>query len=349
MKRRLSFLLSCALLLETQVCHAENSTGPVVLTAGRSRIALSPANGSILAFGQAGQQGSLFRSGEFGFWQVRFRDGKDLGASSFSTTSQERRFRQEVDPNTGAATMTYRSADLEVAVSVRAQGDSFEFSAELSPKEKTVLEFTLPARLRFSAEELEHLVCPADGNHSVGTAFLGGFFKKQTEPTSWTSSPSGPNGYETLFGSGLVMRGSHVARRRDVRQRRQSPGHGESRAAEVAGRSGACRFRAWPVLLGQPARRSRPALAVRGRDRSGGGRAGHSLAFHGRRSARSAAAPWAQQVGSHRPKRRAARRKLVERSRRTVARPIPTSGPGAVRQDEARRTAEHRQYYPGAG
>lgn len=206
MTRRLSFLLSFALFILAQVCHAEDSISPVVLTAGRSRIALSPVNGSILGFAQSGRPGSLFRSGEFGLWQVRFREGKDLNASSFSNTSQDLQFHQEVDRKNNAATMTYRGADLEVAVSVRAKGDSFELSAVLSPKEKAVLEFTLPARLRFSAEDLVHLVCPADGNHSVGTAFLSGFFKKQSDPTSWASSPSGPKGYEAIYGSGPVMR-----------------------------------------------------------------------------------------------------------------------------------------------
>ena len=144
---------------------------------------------------QADRQGSVFRSGESGLWQVHFRDGTEVGASRYSTTSTDWQYHQAVNLNAGEVAMTYRGADLDVAVNIRAYHDRFELSAEVSPRRSAVLEFSLPARLRFSADGLDRLVCPADGNHSVGTAFLGSFFRPQPEPTGWSASSTGPNGY----------------------------------------------------------------------------------------------------------------------------------------------------------
>lgn len=196
----------CASLAGLPLSRAGDSANAIVLTAGRSRIALSRSNGAILGFAESGRQGALFRSGDQGLWHIRFEDGTTVDAAEFSGNSAQKQFRPSVDPNSGAVTMTYRSAEIEVAVTVRAQGDGVDMSAEVSPKRKAVLDFALPARLRFDPDELQRLVCPADGNQSVGTAFLSGFFKPQPEPTRWSSHASGPQGCAALYGGGLMMR-----------------------------------------------------------------------------------------------------------------------------------------------
>ena len=91
-------------------------------------------------------------------------------------------------------------------MTVRAQGDGIEMSAEASPKQKTIVEFSLPGRLRFDASGLKQVVFPTDGNQSVGVAFLRGFFQPQAVPTRWDSHLVGGQGYSSLYGDGLVMR-----------------------------------------------------------------------------------------------------------------------------------------------
>ena len=197
----------------------------------RSRIALSPVNGSILGFAEVGRQGSILRSGEAGLWSVRFRDGKEILASEFSDSSPRRRFQSAADSSDSTAKLTYASADLDAVVNVRPQGDGFELSAEVTPKEKTALEFALPARLRFSVDGLERLVCPADGNQSVGTALLSEFFRPQPEPTSCGVGSDRPEGLRDPF-----RRRSGNARRGGSRDWAA----GDGRRPPVVGRRGGC-------------------------------------------------------------------------------------------------------------
>jgi hypothetical protein len=210
MNHRLVLLASLvgAVVSGLRAGRGEDTAGPLVLAAGQSRMALGRASGAILGFAQAGRRGSLFRCGQEGLWHVRFQDGRELAASEFSRDSQERQFRQTVEAETRTTTMTYRSAEIEVVVTARARNDGFDLSAELSvpPGHSAVVDFSLPARLRFGTEGLERLVCPGDGNQSVGMAFLGGFFQRQPEPTRWTSHTVGSQGYEALYGGGLAMR-----------------------------------------------------------------------------------------------------------------------------------------------
>ena len=83
--------------------------------------------------------------------------------------------------------MTYRCADVDVTVTATGTDQHLDLQAQVQPHTAVVLEFGLPARLRFDPEQLVRLVCPADGNQSVGTAFRGSFFKPQDEdtPSGW--------------------------------------------------------------------------------------------------------------------------------------------------------------------
>ena len=102
--------------------------------------------------------------------------------------------------------MSYNSPETTVAITVMSRTDGVDFVAEMTPHGQTVVEFSLPARLKFHPDALDRLVCPADGNQSVGIAFLRPFFEPQAQPTSWKPRVIGPKGHDSLFGGPLVVR-----------------------------------------------------------------------------------------------------------------------------------------------
>ena len=97
---------------------------------------------------------------------------------------------------------------LAVTVSVTGRTDGVDFTARVEPARQTVLEFALPGRLRFDPNQIERLVCPLNGNESVGAAFRPAFFQRQNadHPAGWQTQMVGPNGFISLLGTGAVMR-----------------------------------------------------------------------------------------------------------------------------------------------
>ena len=139
-------VLVFALLGGFHATGAEDLPKAIVLSSDRGQIAFSPVNGSILSVAEQGKSCGL-QSGEQGLWQIRFRDGSVLNAAEFSSTSTERQFRYEAGPS--SLRFTYHSADMDVVVTVSASDQGIEFVGRLTPRAKTVLDFALPARMRF--------------------------------------------------------------------------------------------------------------------------------------------------------------------------------------------------------
>lgn len=168
----------------------------------------SPENGSIVRFAARGAAESIWHSGEHGLWQVVAADQSRIDAAQFSPASPDRSFRYEWDRPGRVLRMQYRSAELDVAVTATGTDEQLDLQASIRPHKSVALELALPARLRFDPQRLVRLVCPADGNQSVGTAFRGQFFKTQAEdnPSGWTSQQAGPKGYQLLYGGPLVYR-----------------------------------------------------------------------------------------------------------------------------------------------
>jgi hypothetical protein len=104
---------------------------------------------------QKGHQGVILRGSESGLWQARLTDNTHIDAASFSTTSAQRQFRWENDAPAHALCMSYRSPGLTVTVTATCREDGVELVADVTPHEKTLLEFALPGRLRFDPDELQ--------------------------------------------------------------------------------------------------------------------------------------------------------------------------------------------------
>ncbi len=189
----------------TQAAGAETATD-VRLSGERFVIAFSRENGSILGLWQQGKAEPIVRGGENGLWQACFAEGSRLDASRCSAASTERSFRHQSDPKTGALRFTYHAAELEVKVTVTSRAEGVDFTAEVAPRGNALLEFALPARLRFQPDQLERFVFPTDGNQAVGMALRGSFFQAQAKPTGFVPRVVGDQGYRSLFGGPLVMR-----------------------------------------------------------------------------------------------------------------------------------------------
>jgi len=196
-------------LLSNVAIPAEHQHETIVLENESGVVSFSADNGSIVALRQKGQSDSILNGGEEGLWLVRFTDRSQIGAADFDSFSAERNFQCVSDSQTGALQMKYQSDEIKVTITVTPISDGVEFAGKITPQSKTILEFTLPARLRFKPEQLDRFIYPMDGSLSVGTAFKGPFFQRQSQkdPIAWQPAPAaGPRGYISLFGDPLEMR-----------------------------------------------------------------------------------------------------------------------------------------------
>ena len=201
------FTLALAGLAASPLAAAVERRGEAFVVSGAGySAAFSAANGSILSLSQAGRTGSILRSGEWGLWQIRFREGGEVSAAAFSAGGTDHSFTCE--PGADSLKMTFRGPEVVVVVTATGRADGVEFVGQVTPREKTVLDFALPARLRFAPDALDRLICPMNGNMGVGTAFKGAFFAMQPQdtPSGWRPQSSGTKGYEALYGGPLDQR-----------------------------------------------------------------------------------------------------------------------------------------------
>ncbi|MGQ9731941.1 MAG: hypothetical protein ACUVX8_11810 [Candidatus Zipacnadales bacterium] len=187
-----------------------NRPGVCSLDAGVARYRFSGNTWSVTFAGADGSLAcvvnneTIWRSGELGLWQMRFQDGSVLNARECG--QGEHALKTVVAE--GALHLTYTAPDANVMVTVTERPDGVDLSGEITPKGKVVLEFVLPARLRFEPQKVKRFVSPDSGGRSVGLAFNKRFFvlQPQDRPAAWRPEPVGPQGYIDLFGGPLDQR-----------------------------------------------------------------------------------------------------------------------------------------------
>jgi len=159
-------------------------------------LVLSTVDGSIIAFQNPSSRKTLLRSGEYGLWYIRFRSGATLAGEGMPAQAQIRQNR---------LVLQYEHPRASVTVQAVAHAEYVDWVGEVRPRADAVLDFALPARLRFSPDDLSQLVCPMDGNQGVGIALRGEYFEQQPQhqPSAWQHTMSGPKGYARLFGAPL--------------------------------------------------------------------------------------------------------------------------------------------------
>lgn len=199
-------LRSAIALLVLALSGISSFGGTILLTGTNSTMVLSDTNGSILSVEAGGS--TIATGGEAGLWSVSFEDGTTLDATAFSAGSPSSTFQWVQPPPGDTLVLTYNNAAITTTVTLSERDDGVDLSAQVQPKLKTVLEFSLPARLRFTTTETQRLITPSHSSDGVGAAFNAAFFEPQPEssPAAWTTETVGPGGYFSLYGGGLVSR-----------------------------------------------------------------------------------------------------------------------------------------------
>jgi hypothetical protein len=202
--------LLCASLLVSVDCAADiiHANGMIRFRGSSFALSFSDTNGSLLSVSPENQSGTIFTSGEMGLWNASFKDAGAINAADFTANSSNNLFSWTSDSAGGALYLNYTNAQIAVAIVVSERTDGVDFQAQVLPSRKTILEFGLPARLRWRPDDLQRLVCPLNGNESVGAAFKAAFFKFQPEsnPAGWQTQSKGPSGYTSLYGGPLISR-----------------------------------------------------------------------------------------------------------------------------------------------
>lgn len=191
--------------------HAADITqtnGAIRFGANHFALFFSATNGSLLSATPGDPNGTLFASGELGLWSASFKEGGALNATAFAANSPGNLFSWASDPAGANLRLNYTNAQIAMTVVVSERNDGVDFQAQVTPAQKTILELSLPARLRWRPDDLQRLVCPLNANESVGAVFKTAFFKSQPEsnPAGWQTLSKGPAGYTSLFGGPLISR-----------------------------------------------------------------------------------------------------------------------------------------------
>ena len=172
-------------------------------------VTFSPRDGALTVSGISdGVTPTVANSGEQGLWWAKFADGSEVKASQFAADDPAARFAVETAPDAQHIRMSFAGPQIDVEVTARLGDGYVDLTAVVLPRDKVLLEFALPARLRFSPERVSRLVLPMNGNSSVGGAFNGRFFGPQPtdRPAAWRPQAAGPDGYASLYGGPLQLR-----------------------------------------------------------------------------------------------------------------------------------------------
>ncbi len=180
----------------------------IIVRCGEYETIFSASNGSILSIGKRGSVSNLIHNDSSGLWTAKFQDGTIIQSSDFEKGKEEALFAVTIQAKENTVLFDYTSPQIKVKVSVHPRGNELVLNAEIQSTTKNVIDFSLPARLRFDPANLKEMVFPINGNMGVGGAFESSFFQKQSSdhPAGWQQVNSGPNGYELVFGSSPAMR-----------------------------------------------------------------------------------------------------------------------------------------------
>jgi hypothetical protein len=203
-------ILLCGSLFVSVDCVADitHTNGMILFSGSGFALSFSDTNGSLLSVTSSNRSITLLTSGELGLWNASFKEGGAINAANFGAKSSNNLFSWTTDSNDGALQLNYTNSQIAVVIRVSERIDGVDFQAQVLPSQKTILEFGLPARLRWRPDDLQRMVCPLNGNESVGAAFKTDFFKSQPEsnPAGWQTQVAGQGGYTSLYGGPLISR-----------------------------------------------------------------------------------------------------------------------------------------------
>ena len=186
-------VLALLFIVPTQAAVTQKDNA-VILSGANHELRFDTKTGALESLTQNGK--TVLRGGEWGLWQIKMRDGTVVNAKDCAVSLKS-------DAPNNALTLQYRSATADVAVSVEATTNGADFRAIINAKKSDVLDFSLPARLRFAPDDVNRLIFPMAGSAGTGWALKSSFFRKQNGASGWQPQVVGPQGYAQLFGGPL--------------------------------------------------------------------------------------------------------------------------------------------------
>ena len=200
----ISGLLTCL----SPAADVTHTNGVIGFAGSGFALRFSDTNGALLSVTSSGQTGPILASGELGLWSASFKEGGGVNATTFKAGSPDSSFSWAASADGTALLLSYSNNQIAVEIRVTEISNGVDFAAQATPSQNTILEFGLPARLRFRPEALQRLICPMNSNESVGASFQPGFFTSQPEssPAGWDAVVKGPSGYISLYGGALISR-----------------------------------------------------------------------------------------------------------------------------------------------
>ncbi|MBD3184478.1 hypothetical protein GF312_19500 [Candidatus Poribacteria bacterium] len=190
----------------------EYENAKIILSNGSGTVTFNNSNGSIISITGDDKSKSILNSDEFGLWHIKLADGKTINAAEFNSSSADKSFKYSVNSQEDELHMVFKSPEVKVEINISIDSDGIGFKGEVTPYNGTILDFALPAQLRFDPQQLDQFICPMNGNMSVGTAFKGWFFQRQSpdNPTSWQHKVMGSQGYVNLFGGHIDIQEDEI-------------------------------------------------------------------------------------------------------------------------------------------
>jgi len=196
--RQITRLAALAFGVASGLVTAE--TVDVVSPSGR--LSVDATSGAICGAWAKGGAESLWKSGEYGLWRVKFTNGLEICAADFATNGC--RVVRE------GTTFRYEHPLVSVRVAFDTSDQGVDVRGEVSAKTALpAVDIDLPARLRFKPGAVDRFYMPQKGNEGLGFAFKSGFFSAMSDdwPAGWKRVwPKGVYGYGRMFGGNVSMR-----------------------------------------------------------------------------------------------------------------------------------------------
>jgi hypothetical protein len=175
--------------LRTVAWAQTGADASIRLDGGTCRVEIDPRHGTLMAAGPSGGVLAILKGGEQGLWRLSFDDGSVLDAAQFRAGEGERRVTVRRDAATNRVELTFDAPEAVVVAHLAAIAEGIDLSAKIHPRKHAVLTVELPARLRFSPNELVRLTSPLEPHEGIGAAFRRSFFERQPQGTQGDGSP----------------------------------------------------------------------------------------------------------------------------------------------------------------
>lgn len=193
--------LPLAASLSGAAIQEKNDT--LILSGRNYELHLNRATGAVKSIHADGRDLTLSNR-KNGLWSARFIDGSVQSAEKISKITR---------PDGNRLVLHYDTDALSAVVTITPGEESVDFQADLTPRKKEVIEFSVPGRLNFSPDAVSGVVCHSQVATNIGTRFNANFFRPARgagNDSLWKIDRCiGEAAVRALFGSPFLNLGDH--------------------------------------------------------------------------------------------------------------------------------------------